>query len=1499
MKTNRTENQQLLEARSSLNRDVVTLRSEIHFLKNKNKTLEEENQFLANRLGEIVESEDGSATPKASSSDQSALRTSSLEPTFQPGENDNMENAATDERMETSSVQSSSTSFRSAVAPPTWNQREPTRTLSTPEGPTVHVNALGGETSHGRVVSKRYPTPPFDASGKPSSFEWLTYFENLIDYHQWDEHQAMREFMMAMHGPAALWWRARSDQEKSSYQAIKNAFSDFFGGAQAEMSNAIASLETMKQGKEKMMSFGPKLALAISKVTGESPLQLHYFYKAVSKNIADLVAAKEPASLDDAIKYAIRLERNQTERAVVAPIPTTPFTSSGGWNQGDPMEGVETSLNSQYSKKFQRREPNTHGNQGSSNNGRKPTDSKIKGECFVCQKTGHKAVDCYLLKKYQNQQNRGTKPHNREGKRIHNNVQVIQNDHPQSRGVETEEFDVTANMFFEAYHANSQMVDDVDHFGEIPVVCGSAIRPDPHSFVMTATVTHVDTGDISSLPVLIDTGSMISTIRSDVADALGLQSRDAAPLRITYGNESTGVSDKAASLSCVIHDFQYDFSMFRVVPQQNVEVILGMDWLVHFKALIDPVNKTLLIQQKINNSQSVAKPIHTLNSPSITNLSADVEIPQEIADFLLLYPNLISQSPTQTITNAPIQHRIDTGSSPPIVRYGRRLSPKERAVIEDEVQVMLKAGVIRPSNSPWCSPPVMVPKPDGSLRFCTNFRALNAVTRKDKYPLVRMDDLLDRLGGASHFSVIDLKSAYWQIPIHEDDKCKTAFSTGSGLYEYNVLAFGLTNAPPTFCRFMTQILRSVSAYTLVYLDDILIYGRSREENLQQVLEVLRILHHWNMKISLSKCQFMKTELRFLGFLVSASGVKSDPTKIDPIKTWPTPTCMQELQRFLGFCTFYHKFLHNLSRHAAPLYRLLRKDTPWKWGSREESAFQQLKNMVINLPELAYPNPYIPYELHCDASDFGLGAVLVQIGRPIAFASQTLSPAEQNYTVTERECLAVSWSLKHFHCYVHGATLIIYTDHAALRQLLSKKDPSGRIARWVLDIWTYDFTVVHRREIDNADADALSRLMIPGDRKPVPRPTINSQVATTPLSLHNIRLEQARDSFVDAVSRQASPDLFAFRDGILYFLAPSGPVVVVPPVLRSAFLYAVHDDVTSGHLGREKTLDKALSSGWWPSIRKDTIDYVKGCERCQIHKMPTHKYRELKSIQVSLPGEIWAADIAYMPLSTRGNKYILVFMEYLTKWVITVPLPQFDTNAIVNVLIYAIILVNGTPQKFITDNGTNFISEAMKLVCQRLGINKVESSVEHPQTDGLVERMNRTVKESLAIYVEKTPELWDEYLPFVTFAINTTKQASTGYSPFEALYGRRAVLPALADIDKLQVKNHNSQTWLAYINHYMQIIRNDIRANLQKSQERQQKYFNRGRKEKEEFKLDDVVYKIKIKENWKFPKAKYTGPWRIIKIKDKEKMSFELELLNNKTKKRTTANIRDIYKKYSQ
>lgn len=306
---------------------------------------------------------------------------------------------------------------------------------------------------------------------------------------------------------------------------------------------------------------------------------------------------------------------------------------------------------------------------------------------------------------------------------------------------------------------------------------------------------------------------------------------------------------------------------------------------------------------------------------------------------MLLHPNLYNESAVQTLTNAPVVHYIDTGDSPPIVARSRRYSPKENEAIEKDVTKMLEMNVIRKSNSPWSANPVVVPKPDGSTRFCTNFRPLNGITRKDKYPLPRMEDLLDRLSGAQAISSIDLKSAYWQLPIAEKDKCKTAFRTTSGLYEYNSLAFGLTNSPATFARFLNTLLSSVAKFTVIYLDDILIFSDSTEENIRQVQEVLRILDHWNLKINIKKCQFLVSELKFLGFIVSNTGVSSNPEKTLPIKNWPKPTNVNELQNFLGICTFYHKFIANLAMVAAPLYKLLKKDQDWYFGSACVQAFQ--------------------------------------------------------------------------------------------------------------------------------------------------------------------------------------------------------------------------------------------------------------------------------------------------------------------------------------------------------------------------------------------------------------------------------------------------------------------------------------------------------------------------------------------------------------------------------
>lgn len=757
-----------------------------------------------------------------------------------------------------------------------------------------------------------------------------------------------------------------------------------------------------------------------------------------------------------------------------------------------------------------------------------------------------------------------------------------------------------------------------------------------------------------------------------------------------------------------------------------------------------------------------------------------------------------------------------------------------------------------------------------------------------------MDDLIDQLTNSSWYCAIDLKSAYFQIPLEEESRPKTAFATSQGLFEYTVMPQGLRNSPATFSRFMDTILRSVKSFTIVYLDDILCHASSKEECIKHVTEVLRILHHWNLKISLKKCKFLVREVPFVGFVISGTGVRSNPEKVAPIQNWPKPSNLKEMQQFLGICTFYHKYIAHLSAIAYPLYQLTKKDAEWNWTSDCQVAFDTLKKKLIELPELAYPDSNLPYELHCDASNYALGAVLVQSGRPVAYASRTLIPAEKNYTTTEKECLAVAWSLKYFHCYVHGASLIVYTDHAALKSILAIKDPKGRIARWITDIWTYEFALIHRKGVENLDADALSRIRSNAQ-------TEHLEEENFKLTQTDLEVAQANDEYIIKIKeQQPMQQKFFMKHNILCYNNGDNPVVVIPSSLQSQFLKNIHDHPTSGHLGRDKMIHKAKENGWWPSMNKDVTEYVKQCMKCKMHKTPTHKYRKLTSIEVGAPGEMWAADIAFLPLSTRNNRYLLVCMDYLTKWVVTAALPSLDADSVANVLLYSVILVFGHVSKFLTDNGTNFIAEALQMICKRLGIKKIQTSVEHPQTDGLVERMNRTIKSALAIYCEENSKDWDVYLPFVTFAINTSKQASTGETPFKPMFGRKAQLPSLQEIADLKITTYTTKAWLAHLNHYIPILHNNIRANIQRSQKTQQHYYNKGRKEKV-FQVDDIVLKIKMKDTWKFPEPKFTGPWKIVEVTGKNNDAFKLELVQEnrtkrqyKKKKTTTANIKDLY-----
>lgn len=438
-----------------------------------------------------------------------------------------------------------------------------------------------------------------------------------------------------------------------------------------------------------------------------------------------------------------------------------------------------------------------------------------------------------------------------------------------------------------------------------------------------------------------------------------------------------------------------------------------------------------------------------------------------------------------------------------------------------------------------------------------------------------------------------------------------------------------------------------------------------------------------------------------------------------------------------------------------------------------------------------------------------------------------------------------------------------------------------------------------------DADALSRIRITdeqGNYIETKTKEINAQESDTTPAERLMIYQQQEPRIKELLDQKTKlSKSFVIKGGLLCHVKKNKePVLVIPKPMIQEFLEAVHNHPTSGHLGRDKTLEKAYTNGWWWNMNNEITDYINKCKSCQLFKTPTHKYKKLTSIEVGYPMEKWAADIAILPEATSGEKYLLVLMVYFTKWIVTAALTSFDTNTIADVFIYSVILIFGKPKVWITDNGTNFVSEALKVVCQRLGIAKIQTSVEHPQSDGLIERMIRTLKASLSLYCQDKPQAWVSYLPFITFSINTSVQKSTGFTPFEAMFGRKPVLPALDSFPSVGGLTYQAEEWIAYLNHYIPIIHDDIKINIQRSQANQQKYYNRNRKEKEKFEIGDQVIKIKMKEHWKFSEPKFSGPWRIIKPTSKNSDAFKLELIDNSKAKRriiktTTANIKDLHK----
>ena len=711
-----------------------------------------------------------------------------------------------------------------------------------------------------------------------------------------------------------------------------------------------------------------------------------------------------------------------------------------------------------------------------------------------------------------------------------------------------------------------------------------------------------------------------------------------------------------------------------------------------------------------------------------------------------------------------IEHQIDfvPGASIPN-RPAYRSNPEETKELQKQVDELLAKGYVRESMSPCAVPVLLVPKKDGTWRMCVDCRAVNKITVKYRHPIPRLDDMLDELNGACIFTKIDLKSGYHQIRMKPGDEWKTAFKTKYGLYEWLVMPFGLTNAPSTFMRLMNHVLRDfLGKFVVVYFDDILIYSQCLDDHISHVRAVLDVLRKEKLFANLKKCTFCIDKVVFLGFVVSAHGIEVDEEKVKAIREWPTPKSASEVRSFHGLAGFYRRFVKNFSTIAAPLTEIIKKDVGFKWEKEQELAFNTLKDQLCSTPILVLPNFDKTFEIECDASGIGIGAVLMQEKRPIAFFSEKLNGAQLKYSTYDKELYALVRALEVWQHYLLSKEFVIHTDHESLKHLKGQGKLNKRHGKWVEFIETFPYVISYKQGKENVVADALSR-----------RYALITTLTSKLLGFEHLKELYATDSdFSDvyAACEHGAFNKFYRHEGFLF----RGNRICVPICsIRELLVRESHSGGLMGHFGVHKTLDVLSEHFYWPHMRKDVERICAKCVACKQAKsksMPHGLYTPLP-----IPTHPWV-DISMdfvlgLPRTRKGRDSIFVVVDRFSKMAHFIACHKTDdaTN-IADLFFREVVRLHGVPRTVVSDRDVKFLSHFWKVLWGKVGTKLLYSTTCHPQTDGQTEVVNRTLGTLLRAIVGKNLKTWEDCLPFIEFAYNRTIHSSTGFSPFELVYG---------------------------------------------------------------------------------------------------------------------------------